>query len=94
MRYALAELLVDLGIMVLTTSHDKRTRMLKRIYPYVLFSKKRQAMCPIFGFVQFSFPAQLSMRGDLVKLCVITSLVLDRRGDKIRPSAFDQEFAS
>jgi hypothetical protein len=33
MRYALADFLVDLGIMVLTTSHDKRTRMLKRGLP-------------------------------------------------------------
>ena len=69
MKYAPADFLVDLGFMALTTSYDRRTRMLKKgAYPCILFSKKRQAMCPIFGFVQFPF--RPSIRGDLVKLCV------------------------
>jgi hypothetical protein len=80
MRYALADFLVELGIMILTTSHDKRMRMLKKGSTLACSSQRSSKLC-VLSLVSCNFPFQPSMRGDLMKLCVITSLVLDRRGD-------------
>ena len=84
MEYALADFLVDLGFTALTMSYEKRTRVLKRGLPLAYSSRRNGKLC-VLSLASCNFLSGPVSAGDLVKLCVITSLVPYRRGNKFDP---------
>lgn len=58
MKYALVDLLVDLGITILTTSNDKRTRMLKRCLPLRALLEEAASYMSHLWLCAVSFPTQ------------------------------------
>jgi hypothetical protein len=59
MKYALVDFLVHLGFMALTTSYDKRTRMLKRSLPLHTLFEETASYVSYLWLRAISFPAEI-----------------------------------